>query len=239
MLSTIPATSLDTNLSLVWLENEGQGHDTDDYGNAFAHIISDNLSTFLSKLRLLAYRLTLPVNALRSRTVSSSVSIADDIRVTLNGLIVGVRPLWQLDVNFTTFGFPHAFDVDYIGMNWVAPFVQLLDKFRYPSIMLVFYNFRRFSSLITIVILSPALRNAVSQSSVKDVVIKLGNSNENVQIGFECNRCPRRYATSNFRSRILWLATNVVLLIHFTITLDGHLEQDGIDSRYAYAMQST
>ena len=123
--------------------------------------------------------------------MSSSVSIADDIRVTLNGFIVGVRPLHgQLDVNFATFGFPHAFDVDYIGVNWVAPFVQLLDKFRYPSIILA-PQFQANLLYINDCDFQPCIEECrLSQSSVEDVVIKLGNSSENVQIGFECNRVP-------------------------------------------------
>ena len=173
----------------------------DDYGNALAHVISGQLVHIFEQIATFCISVNTPCQCTSEPgQVSSSVSVADDVRVTLNGFIVGVRPLHgQLDVNFATFGFPHAFDVDYIGVNWVAPFVQLLDKFRYPSIILMFHNFRRISSLINDCDFQPCIEECcLSQSSVEDVVIKLGNSSENVQIGFECNRSPRSCATSNF-----------------------------------------
>ena len=44
----------------------GQVLDADDYGNTLAHVISGQLVHIFEQIAAFAYRLTLPVNALRS-----------------------------------------------------------------------------------------------------------------------------------------------------------------------------
>ena len=110
----------------------------------------------------------------------ASISVADDVGVTLDGFIVGIGPLHgQLDMDFSCFNFTHALDVDDIWVDGVPTLIQLFYKFRDATVILVFNDLLRIPSLVNNCDFQSSIEECCfTQTCIEDIIIKFSDGCE-------------------------------------------------------------